>query len=40
VCAWRALFAISELGVNFPAPAANMFYLTEAFGPTWGFMTG
>jgi len=41
-----ALFALagalsySELGVNFPASGGEYVYLTRAYGPTWGFMTG
>lgn len=33
-------FCYSELGVNFPASGGEYVYLTEAYGPTWGFMTG
>ena len=41
-----ALFAIagalsySELGINFPSSGGEYVYLTRAFGPEWGFMTG
>jgi APA family basic amino acid/polyamine antiporter len=41
-----ALFALagalsySELGVNFPSSGGEYVYLTHAYGPTWGFMTG
>src|SRR3954451_18468198 len=41
-----ALFAIagalsySELGINFPSSGGEYVYLTHAFGPEWGFMTG
>src|SRR3974390_1485873 len=41
-----AVFAIagalsySELGVNFPSSGGEYVYLTHAFGPEWGFMTG
>src|SRR5436853_2521865 len=41
-----ALFALagamsySELGINFPKSGGEYVYLTEAYGPTWGFMTG
>ena len=41
-----ALFAIcgalsySELGVNFPSSGGEYVYLTQAFGPAWGFMSG
>jgi APA family basic amino acid/polyamine antiporter len=30
----------SELGVNFPSSGGEYVYLTHAFGPEWGFMTG
>ncbi len=30
----------SELGINFPSSGGEYVYLTRAFGPTWGFMTG
>lgn len=30
----------SELGVNFPSSGGEYVYLTRAFGPAWGFMTG
>src|SRR3989440_8172311 len=41
-----ALFAVagalsySELGVNFPSSGGEYVYLTHAFGPELGFMTG
>jgi APA family basic amino acid/polyamine antiporter len=41
-----ALFAIagalsySELGINFPSSGGEYVYLTHAYGPEWGFMTG
>src|SRR5689334_5791969 len=41
-----AVFAIagalsySELGINFPSSGGEYVYLTHAFGPEWGFMTG
>jgi basic amino acid/polyamine antiporter, APA family len=41
-----ALFALagalsySELGINFPSSGGEYVYLTRAYGPTWGFMTG
>src|SRR5262252_11201006 len=41
-----ALFAVagalsySELGVNFPSSGGEYVYLTHAYGPEWGFMTG
>ncbi len=30
----------SELGVNFPSSGGEYVYLTRAYGPAWGFMTG
>ena len=30
----------SELGINFPSSGGEYVYLTHAFGPDWGFMTG
>lgn len=41
-----AIFALagalsySELGINFPSSGGEYVYLTHAFGPEWGFMTG
>ncbi len=41
-----ALFAIagalsySELGINYPSSGGEYVYLTQAYGPEWGFMTG
>jgi APA family basic amino acid/polyamine antiporter len=41
-----ALFALagalcySELGVNFPTSGGEYVYLTRAYGPVWGFMSG
>src|SRR6186713_3307475 len=41
-----AIFALagalsySELGMNFPSSGGEYVYLTRAYGPTWGFMTG
>ncbi|HXA51771.1 MAG TPA: amino acid permease [Candidatus Acidoferrum sp.] len=48
LAAWTvgALFAFagalsySELGVNFPRSGGEYVYLSEAFGPSWGFMSG
>ena len=40
VCALAGAFCYSELGINFPSSGGEYVYLTEAFGPTWGFMTG
>lgn len=33
-------FCYSELGVNFPSSGGEYVYLTQAYGPSWGFMTG
>ncbi len=33
-------FCYSELGINFPSSGGEYVYLTQAFGPAWGFMTG
>ncbi len=30
----------SELGINFPSSGGEYVYLTRAYGPTWGFVTG
>ncbi len=30
----------SELGINFPASGGEYVFLTQAYGPVWGFMTG
>jgi APA family basic amino acid/polyamine antiporter len=30
----------SELGINFPSSGGEYVYLTEAYGPSWGFMDG
>ena len=41
-----ALFALagalcySELGVNFPTSGGEYVYLTKAYGPVWGFLSG
>ena len=41
-----ALFALagaisySELGINFPSSGGEYVYLTRAYGPAWGFITG
>src|SRR5258706_6081215 len=48
LAAWTvgALFAFagalsySELGVNFPRSGGEYVYLSEAYGPSWGFMSG
>jgi APA family basic amino acid/polyamine antiporter len=33
-------FCFSELGVNFPSSGGEYVYLTRAYGPAWGFITG
>src|SRR3977135_2742641 len=48
LAAWLvgAVFALcgalsySELGINFPSSGGEYVYLTRAYGPAWGFMTG
>ena len=40
VCAFLGAICYSELGINFPSSGGEYVYLTRAFGPTWGFMTG
>jgi APA family basic amino acid/polyamine antiporter len=40
VVALSGAFCYSELGVNFPSSGGEYVYLTRAYGPTWGFMTG
>ncbi|MGH9662601.1 MAG: APC family permease [Bryobacteraceae bacterium] len=40
VFALAGAMSYSELGVNFPASGGEYVYLTRAYGPTWGFMTG
>jgi APA family basic amino acid/polyamine antiporter len=40
VCALLGAMCYSELGVNFPSSGGEYVYLTRAYGPTWGFMTG
>ena len=30
----------SELGINFPRSGGEYVYLSEAFGPAWGFIDG
>jgi APA family basic amino acid/polyamine antiporter len=39
-CALAGAFCYSELGINFPSSGGEYVYLTQAYGPTWGFMTG
>lgn len=40
ISALAGAVSYSELAVNFPSSGGEYVYLTEAFGPTWGFMTG
>jgi len=40
ICALLGAMCYSELGVNFPSSGGEYVYLTRAYGPTWGFMTG
>src|SRR5271167_3083235 len=40
VCAFLGAICYSELGVNLPSSGGEYVYLTRAFGPTWGFITG
>ncbi|MBI4906415.1 MAG: amino acid permease [Acidobacteria bacterium] len=40
ICAIAGAFCYSELGVNFPSSGGEYVYLTNAYGPSWGFMTG
>jgi basic amino acid/polyamine antiporter, APA family len=40
VAALTGSFCFSELGVNFPASGGEYVYLTRAYGPVWGFITG
>jgi basic amino acid/polyamine antiporter, APA family len=40
VCAFLGAICYSELGVNLPSSGGEYVYLTQAFGPTWGFITG
>jgi APA family basic amino acid/polyamine antiporter len=38
--AFTGALSYSELGINFPSSGGEYVYLTHAFGPEWGFMTG
>jgi basic amino acid/polyamine antiporter, APA family len=40
VCAFLGAICYSELAVNLPSSGGEYVYLTHAFGPTWGFITG
>jgi basic amino acid/polyamine antiporter, APA family len=39
-CAFLGAMCYSELGINLPSSGGEYVYLTRAFGPTWGFMSG
>lgn len=39
-CALLGALCYSELGVNIPRSGGEYAYLTRAFGPVWGFMSG
>src|SRR5215469_6896890 len=38
--AFLGAICYAELGINFPSSGGEYVYLTRAYGPTWGFMTG
>jgi len=38
--AFAGALSYSELGINFPSSGGEYVYLTEAYGPVWGFMSG
>jgi APA family basic amino acid/polyamine antiporter len=40
IFALAGALAYAELGINFPSSGGEYVYLTRAYGPTWGFMTG
>ncbi|MBX9603358.1 MAG: amino acid permease [Bryobacteraceae bacterium] len=40
LCALIGAFCYSELGINLPSSGGEYVYLTRAYGPTWGFMSG
>src|SRR3954469_6421602 len=40
VAALCGAFCYSELGINFPSSGGEYVYLTRAYGPAWGFITG
>jgi basic amino acid/polyamine antiporter, APA family len=40
VAALTGSFCYSELAMNFPASGGEYVYLTRAYGPVWGFITG
>lgn len=40
ICALFGALSYSELGMNLPSSGGEYVYLTRAYGPTWGFMSG
>ena len=38
--AFAGALSYSELGINFPSSGGEYVYLSHAFGPDWGFVTG
>jgi len=40
LCAFLGAMCYSELGINLPSSGGEYVYLTRAYGPAWGFMTG
>jgi len=40
ICALLGALCYCELSVNLPSSGGEYVYLSSAFGPTWGFMTG
>jgi len=40
VFAFAGALSYSELGINFPSSGGEYVYLTQAYGPVWGFMSG
>lgn len=40
VFALAGALCYSELGVNFPTSGGEYVYLTRAYGPVWGFLSG
>src|SRR5579863_5038295 len=40
VTALLGAICYSELGINLPSSGGEYVYLTRAYGPTWGFMSG
>ncbi|MGC1613804.1 MAG: amino acid permease [Candidatus Acidiferrum sp.] len=39
-CALLGAICYSELGINLPSSGGEYVYLTRAYGPVWGFMSG